>query len=98
MKTNDTSRANLRDETVKYVQNIVVTSKTPKTPLEVIPYERAKTIESELKKVYQKLKLMNLKKGKIRNIVNSCFQQLDQNEILSGHIRGIIKRFLFQHC
>ncbi len=78
----------IRSEYRGYIEN-------PKTPLEVIPYERAKeTIESELKKSLSKAEIDESQKGKIRNIVNSCFQQLDQNEILSGHIRGIIKGFI----
>ena len=67
----------------------------PKKPLEIIPFEKAQeTIERELGKRLLKTELDESQKARVHSIVDTCFQQLDQNQILSGHVRGIIKGFI----
>lgn len=83
-----TQDGKIRSEYRGYIEN-------SKTPLEIIPYEKAKeTIEIELDKSLSKSEINESQKRKIHNIVNSCFQELDQNQILPGHVRGIIKGFI----
>lgn len=66
-----------------------------KAPVEIVPPDKAKaTIESELDEQFSTSNLSNPDKNRIKNITLTCLEKLDQNQILPGHIRGIIKGFV----
>ena len=67
----------------------------PQKPIEIIPKPEAKeTIDLNLNEILRQSTLDENKKIKVKNIVYSCFDKLDENQILSGHVRGIIQGFI----
>jgi len=66
-----------------------------KNPLEIISPNKAKEIINEnLNDTLPKSDLSEFKKRRIQDIVYTCLGKLDQNQILSGHIRGITQGFI----
>ncbi len=62
----------------------------PQKPVEIIPPIKAKeAINEKLDEILSNPNFEENKKRKIQNITYDCLEKLDQNQILSGHVRGI---------
>lgn len=64
-------------------------------PLEIIPPETAKEIiENKLSDSLPNSSLTGIDQKRVKDIADTCFNKLDQHQILRGHIRGMIEGFI----